>query len=592
MRELFSVFRDALAVFPAGGRRFVLVYGWSLASLALLDVAALGLLAALIGPVAAGLPVSLPFVGELDTTGLVWAVLLICILMVMKSVLAVAITKWAVRRIARYEVAMGDRLFRAYINAPWINRLRRNSADMLQFSDSGVNATVNSFVMPGSTIISEVISLIAVIATLAVAQPLLALLTLLYMLALGGMLHFWSAKRARAVGETYLDAAVRTGRFVLEIVGAMKEVTLRNKESVVSEVVKKSRTRTATARAEMAFLQGIPRYALEAGLVGGFVLVGGIGYLVGGVEQAISAIALFGLAGFRIAPSVVRAQTVVSGMISNLPIAKRLLNEMSDTEFAAQEAASGTAVAVPDQAKRISFDNVSFRYASGDEPAIRNVSFDIELGTSVALVGESGAGKSTIVDIILGLVEPSDGRVSLDGIPLSDMRHAWRERVAYVPQEVALFDATIAQNVALTWSDDADPDRVRVALERAHLWDVVESRYGGIDAKIGERGLALSGGQRQRLGIARALYNDPLVLVMDEATSALDTKTESAVTDSIAELQSEVTVIVVAHRLSTIKHSDRIFFLRKGEVAGSGTFSELVAQFPDFAEQAHLAGLA
>lgn len=592
MRELFSVFREALAVFPAGGRRFVLVYGWSLASLALLDVAALGLLAALIGPVAAGLPVSLPFVGQLDTTGLVWAVLLICILMVMKSVLAVAITKWAVRRIARYEVAMGDRLFRAYINAPWITRLRRNSADMLQFSDSGVNATVNSFVMPGSTIISEVISLIAVIATLAVAQPLLALLTLLYMLALGGMLHFWSAKRARAVGETYIDAAVRTGRFVLEIVGAMKEVTLRNKEQVVSEVVKKSRTRTATARAEMAFLQGIPRYALEAGLVGGFVLVGGIGYLVGGVEQAISAIALFGLAGFRIAPSVVRAQTVISGMISNLPIATRLLSEMSDTELAAQAATSGTIVDVPANAKRISFENVTFRYASGDEPAIRNVSFDIELGSTVALVGESGAGKSTIVDIILGLVEPSDGRVALDGIALSDMRHAWRERVAYVPQEVALFDATIAQNVALTWSDDADPDRVRVALERAHLWDVVESRYGGIDAKIGERGLALSGGQRQRLGIARALYNDPLVLVMDEATSALDTKTESAVTDSISELQSEVTVIVVAHRLSTIKHSDRIFFLRKGEVAGSGTFSELVAQFPDFAEQAHLAGLA
>lgn len=579
-------------MFPAGGRRFVLVYGWSLASLALLDVAALGLLAALIGPVAAGQPVILPFIGELDTTGLVLAVLLICILMVLKSVLAVAITKWGVRRIARYEVAIGDRLFRGYINAPWITRLRRNSADMLQFSDSGVNATVNSFVMPGSTLISEAVSLFAVIATLAVAQPLLALLTLLYMFALGGLLHFWSAKRARAVGETYLDAAVRTGRFVLEIVGAMKEVTLRNKEDVVSEVVKKSRTRTATARAEMAFLQGIPRYALEAGLVGGFVLVGGIGYLAGGVEQAISAIALFGLAGFRIAPSVVRAQTVVSGMISNLPIAKRLLDEMSDTELAAQAATSQTVVSVPDEARRISFEKVSFRYARDDEPAIRDVSFDIELGSTVALVGESGAGKSTIVDLILGLVEPSDGRVVLDGIPLSDMRHAWRERVAYVPQEVALFDATIAQNVALTWSDDADPDRVRVALERAHLWDVVEGRYGGIDAKIGERGLALSGGQRQRLGIARALYNDPLILVMDEATSALDTKTESAVTDSISDLQSEVTVIVVAHRLSTIKHSDRIFFLRKGEVAGSGTFKELVAQFPDFAEQAQLAGLA
>ena len=592
MRQLFSLFRDVLAVFPPGGRRFVLAYGWLLASLAILDVAALGLLAALIGPIAAGLPASLPIVGELSTSGLVWAVLGVCALMILKSVFAVAITLWGVRRIARYEVAVGDRLFRAYINAPWSSRLRRNSADMLQFSDGGVNATVNSFVMPGATLIGEAVTLFAVIATLAVAQPMLALVTLLYMTALGGFLHLWSANRSRIVGETYVDAAVRTGRFVLEIVGAMKEVTLRNKENEVAVVVEKSRARKATALAEMAFLQGVPRYALEAGLVGGFVLVGGIGYFSGGIEPALSAVALFGLAGFRIAPSVVRAQTVISGMISNSTFARRLLTEMSDTERAAVEATSVNTLTVPPGAERIVFDHVSFRYSSGDDLAIRDISFDIELGTTVALVGESGAGKSTIVDLVLGLIEPSEGRVALDDTPLADLKHAWRERVAYVPQEVALFDATIAQNVALTWSDDADYDKVRTALERAHLWDVVENRYGGVDAKIGERGLALSGGQRQRLGIARALYNDPLVLVMDEATSALDSKTESAVTESIAELQSDVTVIVVAHRLSTIKNADRIFFLRRGELAGSGTFDELVVQFPDFAEQAQLAGLA
>ncbi len=580
-----------LAVFPAGGRRFVLAYGWLLASLAILDVAALGLLAALIGPIAAGQPASLPIVGELSTAGLVWAILGVCALMILKSVIAVAITLWGVRRIARYEVAVGDRLFRAYINAPWSSRLRRNSADMLQFSDSGVNATVNSFVIPGATLIGEAVTLVAVIATLAVAQPMLALVTLLYMAALGGLLHLWSSNRSRIVGETYVDAAVRTGRFVLEIVGAMKEVTLRNKESEVAAVVERSRARKATALAEMSFLQGVPRYALEAGLVGGFVLVGGIGYFSGGVEQALSAIALFGLAGFRIAPSVVRAQTVVSGMISNSTFARRLLMEMSDTERAAVAATSANALPVPADAERIVFEHVSFRYSPGDEPAIRDVSLEIELGTTVALVGESGAGKSTIVDLVLGLIEPSEGRVALDDTPLADLKHAWRQRVAYVPQEVALFDATIAQNVALTWSDDADHGRVRTALERAHLWDVVENRYGGVGAKIGERGLALSGGQRQRLGIARALYNDPLVLVMDEATSALDSKTESAVTESIAELQRDLTVIVVAHRLSTIKDSDRIFFLRRGELAGSGTFDELVAQFPDFAEQAQLAGL-
>lgn len=592
MRDLIRLFRETLAVFPAGGRRFVLLNGWLLASLAILDIGALGLFAALIGPLSSGQQVTLPLVGTLTTAGVAWSLAAICVLMVLKGVLAVIITWWGIRRVARYEVAIGDRLFRGYINAPWLTRLRRNSADMLQFSSSGVDAAVNAFVMPGTTLIGEAVSLLAVIATLAIVQPLLALVTLLYMVALGGGLYLWAAKRSRVAGEEYVTATVRTSRLVLEVVGAMKEVTLRNKEAEVAAVVAASRTRTANARAAMTFLGGIPRYVLEAGLVGGFVVVGGAGYLIGGVDQALSAVALFAVAGFRIAPSVVRVQTVLSGMISNSSYVRRLLAEMSDSELATQAALPETVLAVPEGASRIRLENVTFAYAAGDDPAIRDLSLEIELGTTVAFVGESGSGKSTLVDLVLGLVEPTGGGIFIDETPLADVRHSWRDRVAYVPQEVALFDATIAQNVALTWSADADRDRVRNALERAHLWSVVGSREGGVDAPIGERGLALSGGQRQRLGIARALYTDPLVLVMDEATSALDGRTEAAITESIADLEGDMTVIVVAHRLATIKHADTIFFLRRGTLAGSGTFQELVEQFPDFAEQAQLAGLA
>lgn len=592
MRELTSLFLEVLAIFPAGGRRFVLTYGWVLAALAILDVAALGLLAAIIGPIASGQPVVLPILGKLTSEGLVWAVLVICALMMLKGILAVVITRWGMRRIASYEVAIGDRLFRAYIHAPWLTRLKRNSADMLQFSEHGVDRTVNAFIVPAATLIGEAVTLVAIIATLAVVQPILALVTFVYILGLGVSLHAWSSRRSRSAGETFMAAAVRSGRLVLEIVGAMKEVALRNKEDEVAEVVAASRTRTANARAEINFLQGIPRYVLESGLVGGFVLVGGVGFIMGGAEQALTAIALFGLAGFRIAPSIVRVQTVIAMMIANSSFSRRLLADMLDTELAARTSTSETELPVPPGAERIRVDNVTFGYGATDEPALRNVSLEIELGTTVAFVGESGSGKSTLVDLVLGLIEPDEGQVLIDGIPLSDMKRAWRQRVAYVPQEVALFDATVAQNVALSWSGENDSARVQSALERAHLWDVIGSREGGVDAHIGERGLALSGGQRQRLGIARALYTDPLVLVMDEATSALDSKTESVVTESIAGLEGDVTVIVVAHRLATIQHSDRIFFLRQGEVAGSGTFDELVAQFPDFAEQAKLAGLA
>jgi ATP-binding cassette subfamily C protein len=197
-----------------------------------------------------------------------------------------------------------------------------------------------------------------------------------------------------------------------------------------------------------------------------------------------------------------------------------------------------------------------------------------------------------MVDIVLSLLDPTEGSISIDGVPLSRVRSLWRDRVGYVPQDVALFDATIAQNVALTWGEDFDADRVRRALEQAQLWELVAAREDGMHARVGERGLALSGGQRQRLGIARALYTNPLVLVMDEATSALDTATEAQVTAGIDEIGGGVTKITVAHRLATIRNADRVFFMRGGEIAGSGTFEELVAEIPEFAHQAGLAGLA
>ncbi len=592
MKVLFKLYREILAVFPDGGRKFLLLNGWLLASLSLLDVAALGLFAALIGPLSAGLPVTLPLLGTLTTNGVVWALVAICALMVLKGLLAVIVTRWGIQRVARYEVAIGDRMLRSYIGAPWLTRLRRNSADMLQFSSSGVDAAINAFVMPGTTLIGEAVGLIAVIATLAIAQPALALVTLVYMVCLGGGLYLWSAKRSRLAGEEYVTATMRTSRLVLEVVGALKEVTLRNKEAEVAAVVANSRTRTANARASMTFISVIPRYVLESGLVGGFVVVGGAGYLLGGVEQALSAIALFAVAGFRIAPSVVRVQTVLAGMTSNASYVRRLLAEMSQSETATLEAKTDTVLAVPEGAQRIRLEGVSFFYEKADAPAIREISLDIELGTTVAFVGESGSGKSTVVDLVLGLMEPTSGRILIDETPLAELRHSWRSRVAYVPQEVALFDATIAQNVALTWEEDLDRKRVKKALQRAHLWSVVGNRKGGIDAPIGERGLALSGGQRQRLGIARALYTEPLVLVMDEATSALDGRTEASISASIAQLEGAVTTIIVAHRLATIKHADTIFFLKGGELAGSGKFQDLVMKFPDFAEQAHLAGLA
>jgi ATP-binding cassette subfamily C protein len=592
VKSVLALYREVVREFPPGGRRFLNLYAALLASLAIFDAGALGLLALVIGPIAAGADVVLPFIGPLDQTGLVFAILAICALMVIKAVIAVGVTWWATRRIPKFEVAIGDRLLRAFLAAPWRDRLRKNSSDIMRLSDSGIDVTVNTFVLPGATLLGEFVTLVAVIATLAVVQPVLAVTTLLYLLLLGAVLFFWIARHARIAGEVNYDNSLRTYRLILEVIGAMKEVTLRNKETEVAATVKESRTSSARARANIYFLGQLPRYALEAGLVGGFVAIGAVGFLIGGLDQAVAAVALFALAGFRVAPSIIRFQSVLSSMIAISEFPRQVLAELRSTEQSGEHFAARRSIALPAAPKRISVEGVTFRYEPDAAPAVDGVTLDIELGSSVAFVGASGSGKSTMVDLLLSLLEPSEGRIAVDGLPLTELRAAWRERVGYVPQEVALFDATIAQNVALTWGGDYDADRVQRCLEQAQLWDLVSARDGGIEARVGERGLALSGGQRQRMGIARALYSDPLVLVMDEATSALDTQTESQVTDAMRQLGGDVTKIVVAHRLATIMHSDRIFFMRDGALAGSGTFAELISAFPDFARQAELAGLA
>jgi len=591
VRDLIGLYRELLKVYPPGARHFLHRYATTLGLLAIFDAAALALLALVIGPVASGNPVSLPLIGEIGDVGVLIAMSCIVLLTLSKGAASTWALYWATRQSAKYELELGMRLFGSYMRAPWSERLTKNSADIVRFTDSAVSQSVNGYSMQGATLIGEAVTLSTILVVLTIVEPAIAGVTLLYLGAIGFGLYFWIQRRARLAGRVMMLSSLRTSRLITEMVGAMKELTLRGKNSEIESVIRASRTRTARARANSTFLGQIPRFVLEAGIIGGFVLVGLVGFLTGGTAGATTGVALFGLAGFRMAPSVVRFQTVTSSMAVTRESARRIIDEIKSTEKASRAMSVVQDATLPQEPHMLRVADVSFRYPVASTNAVDHVSLDIQFGKTTALVGASGSGKSTMVDLLLGLLRPSDGQILVDDTPLDHATKAWRARVGYVPQDVALFDATVAQNVALCWDDSFDRQRVRHALDQAQLLADIEAREEGLNARAGERGLALSGGQRQRLGIARALYGDPDVLVMDEATSALDTATESAVTKSLHELRGDVTLIVVAHRLATVKEADQIAFMRDGKVIAHGSFAHLVREVPDFAHQAALAGL-
>lgn len=591
MKELWALYRELLTALPDRAQRFLTLYAVALGALSILDAAALLLVAAVIGPLATGAAVTLPIFGSIQGSQIFLVLGVVCLLIVVKGAASVALLWMATRRFARYELAIGSRLLSAYLHAPWVERLKRNSTEVVRMTDGSVGVTVSGFLLPGSTLLGELASMVAIFAVLSIAAPSVAVTTVVYLGLVGALLFVWVSRRSKQAGRVNVRYTMVTVRLMTEIIGAMKELTLRGKLGVASAVVAENRTHTTRARANVQFLGQLPRFVLESAIVGGIVLVGVVGLLTGGETEAVTSVALFAVAGFRLAPSVVRFQSVLAQMTANAPHARVVLDQLWSAEESTAHLASRRALAFPERPNALRIREVSFRYAPDSAEAVSKVSLDIPLGQTVAFVGASGSGKSTMVDLILGLIEPDEGTIAVDDVALNDLTTSWRERVSYVPQDVALFDASIAQNVAITWSDDYDPDRVRRALSDAQLLSVVESRDLGIDAGVGERGLALSGGQRQRLGIARALYPDPLVLVMDEATSALDTATEEAVGRAIRDLHGKTTVILVAHRLATIRHADRIFFMRDGALIAQGSFDELVKTVPDFAYQAQLAGL-
>lgn len=591
MKQLIQTLRDLLPLLPQKARRFIIVFGILLSALSLLDAAALGVFALVMTQILAGGDLQLPIVGTVSESASLWVLVASASLMIVKSLLSIALQWVSTRKFAEFELEIGSHLFDSYIRSPWTERMKRSTAELVRLIDVGIANTISGVLIPAVTIPSQLLTFVSVLAILVIAEPFTALITLVYLglIALG--MYFFLSKKALQAGRVNRDAAMRMSSLVSEMISALKEITLRDKARQVGDVVLASRSRAAHARSNIRFLSVVPRFVVDMALIGGFLLVGGVSFMLGGLETALASVAVFGLAGFKMVPSITSVQSQLTQTQSTLPYTSVVMDDIRQARTYRETYEAIGQKKIGANPRTLRLNGVNFTYPSASEPALTDINLDIPIGSSLGIVGQSGAGKSTLIDILLGLLSPSEGTMLLDGTDLNEVLADWRSRVGYVPQDVAIFDGSIAQNVALTWTSDFDEERVKAALRRAQLLDTVETRAGGIHGRVGERGLALSGGQRQRLGIARALYVDPLVLVLDEATSALDTATEAAVAEAIQELHGEITVISVAHRLSTVRHSDQICFMKNGSIVTRGTFDQVVQENEDFAQQAALAGL-
>ncbi|MEJ6489817.1 ABC transporter ATP-binding protein [Leucobacter sp. USCH14] len=591
MKQLWRTLVELFDVLPKGAKPFYIGYSILTGALAILDTLALALIVAVVTPVASGEPISLPIIGTIPTEATVWIVLVICVLFLLKSVLAIILHWFATRRFAKYELEVGGALFRAYTHSSWEKRSQISTAEVTRIVDSSMANANMGFILPLSQVPGNVLTFISVLTVLVVAQPSTALIALIYLLAFSALMLLVISRRARKAGQNNRKYAYRVATIMTEMVDALKEVALRGKLDEIGQVVSDNRRIATRARANISFLGIVPKYAFESALIGGFVVIGGSAYLMGGMAAAMTSVALFAATGFRMIPAMTTVQSAFTTAGANEVYARDVIRELAaSTSEDVLSAQSEDRAALPAVARAVELRDVGFRYPNAEKNVLDGLTLTIPFGSSLAIVGPSGAGKSTLIDILLGLSLPTAGELLVDGVPIADVMKQWRSQVGYVPQRVALFDASIAQNVALTWRDDYDPDKVRSALERAHLGELA-LRGRGIEEHIGERGTSISGGQQQRLGIARALYSHPRVMVMDEATSSLDTATENRVTESMRDLKGEVTFVTVAHRLATIRDYDQVCYLDKGRILGRGSFEEVVAQVPEFRLQAELAGL-
>lgn len=481
------------------------------------------------------------------------------------------------------QVVLIARLLRGHARAPQLMRLERNSSETLRTVLTSVDQMLTGIVFSSVSLVSNGAVAVAVALGLILSSPLVAIAVTAYFAFIALLWARVARGPLRRRGLRMQELYAERYQLVLQGISAAKELQLRGRALFYADAAV-ARTRGINSAARVASVaNGSLRYMLETSLVVGAVLVVAVAGLTSGRASALPAVGLVLAGAFRLLPALNQILFLSNQVQYNSSATDFVERELETYGAFARAGARKVAAPAPLRLEReLRLDRVTFRYPRRAEPALAHVSFAVYPGELFGIVGPTGHGKSTLLDVVIGTLDPDEGAVTVDGTPLAECRGAWQRSIGYVPQDVYLVDDTLRANVALGWyGDEIDEDRVRESIRLAELDEVVAGLPNGLDTVVGERGVRLSGGQRQRVGLARALYTRPSVLVLDEATSNLDQATERQIVETLAALRGGVTMIVVTHRIASARHCDRLLYLERGRARTVGSFAEVEAVVPE-----------
>ena len=525
---------------------------------------------------------NIPFVQEIFGTltqaqYIAGAMGLLVIVYVLKTIFLVW-KNWVQRGFSNTVTArVGNDLFETYLRQSYAFHLQRNSAVMIRNAQNSSTLMVG-IIDPLLLVASEFLVSGGLLALMLWFEPIGSIATVVVFGCFSWLFRRFTSRRIRDWGEARSFHVGKMIQHLQQGFGGIKDVKTLGREEFFIDEYSKHLSATAFIERKWSVAQSLPRLGMELLTIICLALLVSIMILSGrSIDHILPILTLFGAAAFRLLPTLNQVINSFMSIGINRPILNYLYDDLglSTAEYLNRTKHGHLA-------NQIELSKLYFVYEGTEREALSGVSLTVARGEAVGLIGSSGSGKSTLVDILLGLLEPTSGNVLVDGHDIQENLREWQDQIGYVPQSIFLTDDTLRRNVAFGLpKEKIDDDAVKSAIRLAQLEEFVASLPDGMETLVGERGARLSGGQRQRIGIARALYNNPDILVLDEATSSLDTETERGVMQAVQALQGDKTVIIVAHRLSTVEYCDRLYRLENAQIVDEGTFSEVTSRTKD-----------